>query len=89
VQLDPLNARTRIVLGRDYVVAGDYQRALDEALRGAQLDPLHPLQLGLGPSLPSSPADDVKGQTPQVSANGCPGWSRKRAVASRRAPHRR
>ena len=31
VQLDPLNGRTRIVLSRDYLIAGDYDRALEQA----------------------------------------------------------
>jgi tetratricopeptide (TPR) repeat protein len=56
LELDPLNARTRYVMGGDYLNAGQPERAL-EALRGAvQLDPVHPLGLGLGPGLPSSAA---------------------------------
>jgi tetratricopeptide (TPR) repeat protein len=52
VQLDPLNARYRVVLSRDYLIAGDHERALEQARRAARLDPVHPLLLGTGPSLP-------------------------------------
>lgn len=50
---DPLNARTRIVLASDYIVLGDFERALEEGRRAAQLDALNPLLLGRGPSLPA------------------------------------
>jgi len=57
VELDPLNARTRILLGKDYCVAGDHDRAIEHYRRAIQLDPVNPLMLGLGPGLPAGPAD--------------------------------
>jgi TolB-like protein/DNA-binding SARP family transcriptional activator len=57
VQLDPLTARSRIVLSKDLLLVGDYERALEQARRAAQLDPLNPLLLGRGPSLPAGAAE--------------------------------
>jgi tetratricopeptide (TPR) repeat protein len=64
VQLDPLNGRSRILLSRDLLLVRDYDRALDEARRAAKLDPLNPLLLGRGPSLPAGAAEVLlwKGQ---------------------------
>jgi serine/threonine-protein kinase len=56
VELDPLNARTGILLGNDYVTAGDFDRALTQYSRAIRLDPVNPLALGLGPSLPGGPS---------------------------------
>jgi TolB-like protein/DNA-binding SARP family transcriptional activator len=53
VQLDPLNARSRIVLANDHLYVGDFDLALAEARRAAQLDPINPLMLGRGPNLPA------------------------------------
>ena len=50
--LDPLNARMRITLGEDYLSAGRHAEALAAFERAAQLDPVHPLLLGLGPAAP-------------------------------------
>jgi tetratricopeptide (TPR) repeat protein len=55
VELDPLNARTRITLGSDYLSVGDRERALAEFQRAARLDPVNPLALGLGPAPPLGP----------------------------------
>jgi tetratricopeptide (TPR) repeat protein len=55
VALDPLNGRTGILLGNDYVAAGDFDRALTQYSRAIRLDPVNPLALGLGPSLPGGP----------------------------------
>jgi Flp pilus assembly protein TadD len=52
VALDPLNARTRIVLASDHMVAGQFEQALAELDRAQRLDPMNPLLLGLGPTLP-------------------------------------
>jgi tetratricopeptide (TPR) repeat protein len=46
---DALAARERA----DYLITGDFERALDQARRAAQLDPVHPLLLGRGPNLPA------------------------------------
>jgi TolB-like protein/cytochrome c-type biogenesis protein CcmH/NrfG len=56
VQLDPLNVRTRFALGIDYVAAGDSRRAMEHFRRAIQLDPVHPLALGIGPGMPAGPA---------------------------------
>lgn len=57
LELDPLNPRTHITLGKDYSVAGNDSAALRHYRRASQLDALNPLGLGLGPSLPISPAE--------------------------------
>jgi tetratricopeptide (TPR) repeat protein len=54
--LDPLNARMRITLGEDYMSAGRPAEALAPFARAVQLDPMHPLALGLGPTPPFGPA---------------------------------
>jgi TolB-like protein/tRNA A-37 threonylcarbamoyl transferase component Bud32/Tfp pilus assembly protein PilF len=56
VELDPLNPRTRYTLGSDLLRAGDPEGALVQVRRARQLDPVHPLALGLGPHLPAGPA---------------------------------
>ena len=55
VELDPLNARTSIVLGVEYLHTGHLDNARNEFQRAQRLDPMHPLALGLGPTLPSGP----------------------------------
>ena len=55
IALDPLNARLRITLGDDYLAAGRRAEALAAFKRASQLDPLHPLTLGLGPAPPQGP----------------------------------
>lgn len=55
VALDPLNARTRIVLATDHARVGRFEMAVAEAERAEQLDPMNPLLLGLGPTLPILP----------------------------------
>jgi TolB-like protein len=57
VALDPLNGRSRITLSRDLLLVQDYDRAMDQARRAAKLDPLNPLLLGRGPSLPAGAAE--------------------------------
>ena len=54
LELDPLNARTAIILANDYVAAGEFEQAILQYERARKLDPVHPLALGLGPSSPSS-----------------------------------
>ncbi|MGH7510245.1 MAG: tetratricopeptide repeat protein, partial [Gemmatimonadales bacterium] len=56
VELDPLNARTGILLGADHAAAGDLDQAIIQFRRALRLDPVHPLALGLGPELPVGPA---------------------------------
>jgi tetratricopeptide (TPR) repeat protein len=56
VELDPLNARTIIVLAGDYTVTGDFDGALLQYRRALQIDPAHLLTLGAGPFLPSCSA---------------------------------
>jgi len=53
LELDPLNARTAITLGKDYVVAGQYDRAAEQYRHGIDIDSMNPLVLGLGPALPA------------------------------------
>lgn len=57
VALDPLNPRTIVVLGVDYFVAGDLERAMTQFRRAQRLDPAHALALGSGPFLPVGPAE--------------------------------
>ncbi|HEX7090122.1 MAG TPA: BTAD domain-containing putative transcriptional regulator [Longimicrobiales bacterium] len=57
LELDPLNARTHITLGRDLLVAGDPDRAMVHFRRAIELNPVIPIALGLGPSLPVGPAE--------------------------------
>ena len=57
LELDPLNARTAISLGRDYVAAGQYDRAAEVYRRGVDIDSMIPLVLGLGPNLPAGPGE--------------------------------
>lgn len=55
MELDPLNPRTVTVLAADYLLLGEYERALELFERGRKLDPVHPILLGLGPAQPSGP----------------------------------
>jgi tetratricopeptide (TPR) repeat protein len=48
LELDPLSIRTGIMLGRDYFVAGDYGRAIEQYRRMTEIDSTSPLALGLG-----------------------------------------
>jgi TolB-like protein/Tfp pilus assembly protein PilF len=48
LELDPLSIRTGILLGRDYYVAGQYQRALEQYRRMIEIDSTSPLALGIG-----------------------------------------
>ncbi|MDF1503916.1 hypothetical protein, partial [Roseisolibacter sp. H3M3-2] len=50
--LDPLNARTRAVLSGDYARTGRPDAGRRQYERARALDPMHPLLLGLGPTLP-------------------------------------
>ena len=52
VSLDPLNARMRIVLAMDLMVAGRLDEALAEYQRAQRLDPMIPQALGVGPYPP-------------------------------------
>jgi tetratricopeptide (TPR) repeat protein len=52
LELDPLNARTAISLGRDYTSAGRLDLAADAYRRGVDIDSMSPLFLGTGPNLP-------------------------------------
>ncbi|MEX2281132.1 MAG: BTAD domain-containing putative transcriptional regulator, partial [Gemmatimonadota bacterium] len=56
VQLDPLNARTAIILGNDYAAADRFDLAITEYQRAIRLDPSSALALGRGPALPAGPA---------------------------------
>lgn len=56
IELDPLNARTRFVMGADYLSTGRLEQAIEAFRRASQLDPVNPLALGFGPNLPSSVA---------------------------------
>jgi tetratricopeptide (TPR) repeat protein len=56
-ELDPLNARTGILLGADYADAGDLHQAIIQYRRAIRLDPMNPLALGLGPGLPAGPGE--------------------------------
>ncbi len=56
VALDPLNARTRYTLGTDYDCVGDHTNAMAQFRRAVQLDPVNPLALGLGPTVPAGPS---------------------------------
>ena len=53
VALDPLNARTRIVLAMDHLRAGELEEGFAQIERAQRLDPMNPLLLGLGPSIPA------------------------------------
>ncbi|HYW30168.1 MAG TPA: BTAD domain-containing putative transcriptional regulator [Gemmatimonas sp.] len=55
VALDPLNARTRIVLALDNAYLGRFAESIEEAERAQRLDPMNPLLLGLSPTLPVVP----------------------------------
>jgi TolB-like protein/DNA-binding SARP family transcriptional activator len=55
--LDPLNARTVLLLGSDYLVAGDAEKALAHFRTARTLDPSHTFFLGSGPLLPIGPAE--------------------------------
>jgi TolB-like protein/DNA-binding SARP family transcriptional activator len=56
IGLDPLNARTRFVIGSDYLATGSPERAIEAYRLAFELDPVNPLGLGLGPGLPSTAA---------------------------------
>jgi TolB-like protein/DNA-binding SARP family transcriptional activator/Flp pilus assembly protein TadD len=62
VELDPLNARTIMLLASDHLATGDTERALDLFRRALRLDPAHPLLLGAGPWLPNGPAEVYRRQ---------------------------
>jgi tetratricopeptide (TPR) repeat protein len=57
LELDPLNARTSIALGRDYMAAGQYERAEAMYRRSIDLDSMSPLLIGTGPGLPAGPGE--------------------------------
>lgn len=48
LELDPLSIRSGILLGRDYFVAGQHDRAIAQYLRMAEIDSTSPLALGVG-----------------------------------------
>ncbi|HEU5040600.1 MAG TPA: tetratricopeptide repeat protein, partial [Gemmatimonadales bacterium] len=48
LELDPLSIRTGIMLGRDYFVAGQYDRAAEQYRRMTEIDSTSPLALGVG-----------------------------------------
>ncbi|HEU5050956.1 MAG TPA: tetratricopeptide repeat protein, partial [Gemmatimonadales bacterium] len=48
LQLDPLSNRSGMLLGRDYFIAGDYGRAIEQYRRAVEIDSTSPLALGLG-----------------------------------------
>jgi tetratricopeptide (TPR) repeat protein len=60
-QLDPLNARSLIVLSKAYLLTGQYDRAVELARRAQRLDPVHPILLGNGPLLPYGAAEAYLG----------------------------
>jgi serine/threonine-protein kinase len=66
--LDPLDARLRNSLGGDYLAAGRLAEARAAFERGAQLDPLHPLRLGLGPGAPHGVWDVLLAQGREADA---------------------
>jgi adenylate cyclase len=57
LELDPLNARTAILVGSDHLAAGDPERALTQFRAALKLDPAHTFLLGSGPLLPTGPAE--------------------------------
>jgi serine/threonine-protein kinase len=57
LEIDPLNPRTAITLGGDYLAARRYDEAAEQYRRGAEIDSMNPLLLGLGPHLPSGLGD--------------------------------
>ncbi|HEX6107001.1 MAG TPA: BTAD domain-containing putative transcriptional regulator [Gemmatimonadales bacterium] len=48
LELDPLSIRTGTLLGRDYFVAGEYDRAAEQYQRMTEIDSTSPLALGVG-----------------------------------------
>jgi TolB-like protein len=48
LELDPLSIRTGMLLGRDYFVAGQYDRAVEQYHRTTEMDSTSPLALGVG-----------------------------------------
>jgi tetratricopeptide (TPR) repeat protein len=57
VALDPLNARTALVLAHDYLASGDPDRAMRHYRAALKLDPAHTFIIGSGPFLPQGPAE--------------------------------
>ena len=55
--LDPLNPRSLVVLARELARAGMPDSAIAVYRHAQRLDPMHPILLGTGPSLPSGPAE--------------------------------
>ena len=48
LELDPLSIRTGMMLGRDYSLAGEYDRAVEQYRRTTEIDSTSPLALGTG-----------------------------------------
>lgn len=70
VALDPLNARTRIVLAMDHLRAGELDEAFAQIERAQRLDPMNPLLLGLGPSIPAFARLQLERGRPEDAVQG-------------------
>ena len=52
-----LPEQVQAMLSKEYSHAGNYELALEHAQRAAKLDPVHPMLLGTGGTLPIGPAE--------------------------------
>ena len=68
ITLDPLNPRLAISLGRDYMAAGQYDRALEAYRRGHDIDSLILPAIGRGPNLPAGPGEVYERQGRHAAA---------------------
>jgi tetratricopeptide (TPR) repeat protein len=91
--LDPLSIRTGMLLGRDYLIAGRYEDAIEQFRRMSEIDSTSPLALGIGQEGTSGLGDvyerqgrDLEGMTPAqltalreaFEAGGLKGYWRRR-----------